>query len=178
MKKALKISKLDAARRQLEMAIRLYFSSSDPVSIHTLTSASYNIIRDINKNRGGEPLVVKEQLIGFVKHEFRNIIKKKITEAENFFKHADRDHEAVISFNPEQSEYLIMEACSVYSALTGEMPPLFKVYKVWYISHNTSLYEFTEDVKTEMFKLLPRILLMNREEFFNEMLPIALSFRT
>jgi hypothetical protein len=33
--KEFKVSKLDAAKRQLETAIRLYFSDGDPVSIHT-----------------------------------------------------------------------------------------------------------------------------------------------
>jgi len=49
----LTISKLDAAKRQLETVIRLYFVHGDPVSIHTLTSAAYNVIRDVNKKRGG-----------------------------------------------------------------------------------------------------------------------------
>jgi hypothetical protein len=30
----LQVSKLDAARRQVETAIRLYFAEADPVSIH------------------------------------------------------------------------------------------------------------------------------------------------
>jgi len=37
----IKVSKLDAARRQLETAIRLYFSEADPISIHALMSAAY-----------------------------------------------------------------------------------------------------------------------------------------
>jgi hypothetical protein len=40
-----KVSKLDAAKRQLETVIRLYFSNGDPVSIHTLTAAAYNVLR-------------------------------------------------------------------------------------------------------------------------------------
>ena len=38
------ISKLDAAKRQLEMAIKLYFNDDDPISIHTLASASEEIL--------------------------------------------------------------------------------------------------------------------------------------
>ncbi|MDD1777318.1 MAG: hypothetical protein LUQ65_04045 [Candidatus Helarchaeota archaeon] len=177
MEKVLTISKLDASKRQLETVIRLYFSLGDPVSIHTLTSAAYNILRDINKNRGGKPLIIKEQIIGYIKPEYQKEIRIKINEAENFFKHADQDHDAVIRFYPDQSELLLLEACSVYSTLTGEMPPLFKVYTTWYMSHHTDLYTFTEDVKRDMKKLLPSVLSMNREEFFNVMLPIALAIR-
>ena len=39
MMKNITVSKLDAAKRQLETVIRLYFFDGDPVSIHTLTSA-------------------------------------------------------------------------------------------------------------------------------------------
>ena len=39
------ISKIDAARRQLTAT---YFHEADPVSIHTLTSAAYEILRNAN----------------------------------------------------------------------------------------------------------------------------------
>jgi hypothetical protein len=51
----LKLSKLDCARRQLELAIELYFMERDPVSIHTLAGAARQLIEDINKHRVGNP---------------------------------------------------------------------------------------------------------------------------
>ena len=42
----LHILKLDAERRQLEVATRLYFFDATPVSIHPLGAASYGILRD------------------------------------------------------------------------------------------------------------------------------------
>jgi len=48
----LHLSKLDAALRQLETAVTLYFHSSDPISIHTLTAAAYNVLQGIKKHRG------------------------------------------------------------------------------------------------------------------------------
>jgi hypothetical protein len=50
--KTIKISKLDAARRQLDTAIELWFHDGDPISIHTLTSAAFEIIQDLNKKHG------------------------------------------------------------------------------------------------------------------------------
>ena len=46
------ISMLDAARRQLDTAIELWFRDSDPVSIHTLISVAYEILHDVNRARG------------------------------------------------------------------------------------------------------------------------------
>jgi hypothetical protein len=50
----LHFSKLDVALRQLETAVTLYFHSADPVSIHTLTAAAYNVLRDLKTHRGSE----------------------------------------------------------------------------------------------------------------------------
>jgi hypothetical protein len=41
------ISKFDAAKRQLETAIRLWFHSGDPVSVHTLAAASHQLLHDL-----------------------------------------------------------------------------------------------------------------------------------
>ena len=45
------ITKLEAARRQLCAAIRMYFSAEDELAIHTVASAAYGIIRDLKAQR-------------------------------------------------------------------------------------------------------------------------------
>ena len=55
--KKLPITKLDAARRQLETAIPLWFQDADPVSVHTLVMAADGIPRAFNKKRGGQPML-------------------------------------------------------------------------------------------------------------------------
>jgi hypothetical protein len=47
------VNKLEAARRQLETAITLYFAEDDEVSIATLAGAAYGLIRDINEKQTG-----------------------------------------------------------------------------------------------------------------------------
>jgi hypothetical protein len=49
----IKISKLDAARRQLDTAIRLYFMEGDPVSVHTLAAAAFEILKDLVRSGQG-----------------------------------------------------------------------------------------------------------------------------
>lgn len=46
------ITKLEAARRQLCTAIRMYFAEEDELAIHTVASAAYGIIRDLKEQRG------------------------------------------------------------------------------------------------------------------------------
>jgi hypothetical protein len=53
-----------------------------------------------------------------------------VNEAENFFKHAHRDHDITLDCNPDLTELLIIDACAQYKKLTSEEPPLFIIYRV------------------------------------------------
>ena len=43
----IRLNKIDAARRQLKVAIRLLFDDEDPVAVHTLVGAASVIITDL-----------------------------------------------------------------------------------------------------------------------------------
>jgi hypothetical protein len=171
MGQALTISKLDAAKRQLETAIRLYFHQGDPVSIHTLVSAAYNIIRDINKKRGGAKMLVKEQLFDQVRPEMRSEFHELLHKAENFFKHADRDHDASLEFSPNESEFLVWDACTKYWELTGEQPPLFQVYRGWFMATHQNVFNLSEEMQRKLAEASRGTTEDGRMGFFNLMLP-------
>lgn len=168
----LHISKLDAAKRQLETAIRIYFYSGDPVSIHTLTAAAYNVIRDINKQRGGAKLFAKEAFMDYVKEGHEKEVRELINKAENFFKHADRDHDSTIEFNSAQSELLMFEACSVYGKLSSEFPPLFKLYQGWFIATHEHWFKFPEEQRREISMGATDVVKLGREGYFKLALPL------
>lgn len=98
------ITKLDAARRQLDSAITLYFRESDPVAVHTLACAAHQVIHDMNKSKNPELLYEKFKIKGFPVYE---INKHYI-----FFKHAkdDPDPNGEIEFNPKFTEIFILFA--------------------------------------------------------------------
>jgi hypothetical protein len=56
------INKLEAARRQLDAAIRMTFANEDELAIHTVAAAAYRILRDMLHKRGRHDL---EELIRF-----------------------------------------------------------------------------------------------------------------
>jgi hypothetical protein len=178
MDKKLQISKLDAAKRQIETAIRLYFSNGDPVSIHTLIAAAYNVIRDINKKRGGDKLLMKDGFMARIKEGHEKEVRKLINKAENFFKHADRDHDDTIEFNPGQSEFLFLESCSVYAKLTGEFPPLFKLYRSWFIANHQNLFNFSVEEQRTIAMGAQDVLQMGKEQYFNMALPLMSRINT
>ena len=174
MNREFKVSKLEAAKRQLETVIRLYFSNGDPVSIHTLTAAAYNILHDVTKQKGAEPMVIKGQMLDYAKPEYRQMIKGKVSEAENFFKHADRDHEATLDFNPDMSDLLIIDACAQYKKLAGEEPPLFVIYRIWFTANYTDAFIFPDEFKKALNVNAPSIVQMGRAQYFSTVLPLIM----
>lgn len=50
------INKLEAARRQLDAAIRMTFTGEDELAIHTVAAAAYRILRDLLDKRGRHDL--------------------------------------------------------------------------------------------------------------------------
>jgi len=163
----LKVSKIDAAKRQLETAIRLYFNDADPVSIHTLTGAAHKILSDLNKKVAGPPMLTNDAII---KEEYKKEFWQKINEARNHFKHADNDSEAVIDFNPEINEILIYDACMKYEQLTGEFVPYVRIFGGWFVSGHLDF--FMSDPKfTEFIKIRQKY--KHKSEFFSAMLSVS-----
>jgi hypothetical protein len=101
------INKLDAARRQLQTAITLWFTDGDPVSTHALAFAAYEIIHTVSKKRDRRDLLFDSDLI---KDEYRSEFNKALKRHANFFKHADRDADSVIEFDPTLSEWFVLFA--------------------------------------------------------------------
>lgn len=139
----LKLNKFDCVKRQLMTAIELYFEHGDPVSIHTLTCAAYNTLRDITDQRGAAPMHAKHV---YVKLPGKFSLKD-LNEAENFFKHADKDPEADLMFYPKITEPLLMDCCSQYSLLTGETVLEFDAFQLWFLSQDTENATIPENMK-------------------------------
>jgi hypothetical protein len=134
------ISKTEAARRQLEIAINLYFYDPDFVSVHTLAAAAFRLLRDVCGHRQLSPITIRDHLLERVQPEHRSVVLRKLTEAENFFKHADRDADATLEFNPGQTEFILWDASMTYSVLTGDTPPVLGAYTAWHIIQHPNLF--------------------------------------
>jgi hypothetical protein len=103
------VTKLDVGRRQLKTAIRLWFQDADPVPVHTLAYAAYEIIHVLSKKHDPyrDTLIFDADMI---KEEYLRDWNKKIRESANFFKHADRDAEDSLEFMPSLTVLFIMGA--------------------------------------------------------------------
>jgi len=104
-KESIKITKLDAAERQLLEAIRLFFEERDPVCVHTLAAAAVGVLDDLARSKGmSRPLRDSARIAP----EHRNDWIAAINAAQNFFKHADRDPDASLEFRPGTTAFLMI----------------------------------------------------------------------
>jgi hypothetical protein len=170
-----KISKLDAARRQLETAIHLFFHSSDPVSIHTLTAAAYNILRDICKKRGYPYVLIKGSSLNYVIPGKEKKYLNAINQAENFFKHADNDPDKVLNFKPTQTDILIYDACKIYHEITKKINPLCHLFQVWFMAENPDLFILPENMQDQIIKIREAKAHHNKELYYKAMFPFAMN---
>lgn len=128
-----KITKIDAARRQLTTAIKLFFDGGDLVSIYSLAANAWEIVDTLcslanvdsvsNQTRGHVP-DGKDLKRDYVNSPHRN-----------FFKHADRDpHGSLENFDERSTDSIIMLGVEDYIRLNNRSPVEFQVFQLWYLA--------------------------------------------
>ena len=171
MKNPLIIGKLEAAKRQLETAIDLYFNYKDPVSIHTLCAAAYNIVHDVNTQRGGDPMV--KDLWRLLDTRQAKEFKQHINRVDNFLKHADKDPDGLCTLNQEWTEALLLEATQRYMLLTGEQSPRMVLFLVWFMVRHPKVFEAKPPLDLVLKRLDMTVFSDDRQQFLAEFWSLA-----
>ncbi len=164
----IKISKLDAARRQILTAIRLYFNHGDIVSMHTLASAAFKITQNICDKSSDLADSLTDWIDELVKPEAKKMLWNKLHEIANFFKHADRDPDAVHEFYPGQTEYILFFAVYQYRKLTGEWSVEIRLFSTWFMLHHPKIFNTPQ----ETINLGIDIYGADRNRFWRELMPL------
>ena len=96
------ISKLEAAKRQLDVAIRLLFDGGDVVAVHTLVGAASVIISDLVEKHHPDKSWDKfaQEANKITASEYFQVMRKP----QNFLKHARNDSSATLDFDPKDTE--------------------------------------------------------------------------
>jgi hypothetical protein len=128
---AVKTTKLEAARHQLDAAIELFFTAENPIAVHTLTAAAYNILKDLAKREKLEFPFIKRGFLDSIPQQHRESVWAFLSNPENFFKHADRDPDGVLEFDPQLTELLLLDACSYFKHSGAPAPRHFDAIKAW-----------------------------------------------
>lgn len=160
------IEKLDAACRQLNTAISLWFNNGDAVSIHTLACSAHQIVHDINHRNGGRDLLYDSLVF---KEEYRQQAINHLKQHYNFFKHADRDPAGTMEFDPIITELFIMFTSLGLEVLGRKPDEVRGAFNIYYGLHNPHL--LTEKGKAEFIGAVPEesrnfSLSMPKQQFF------------
>src|SRR5215472_10182699 len=167
------VSKIEAARRQLETAIRLYFSDGDPISVHTLTAAAYNVLRGVTAQTGIDPMILRGKMLEYVRAPYKRMMNAELNAAaEDFFKQADQSDRTTLDFNAATTELMIMDACAQCTKLDGKEPPLFITYRIWFTANHPDVFILSDEFKEALQANADSIVQMGSGQYFSTTLPL------
>jgi hypothetical protein len=144
----LKVNKPEAARRQIDSAIRMLFQNEDPIAIHTLCMAAFRILRDLAEKCGDSYIhnVTKDIIKAGMEKEFWAVLQGPA----NFFKHADRDAYAILDVDEEVNDIAMLLTCHYYQNLGHQLSPEMKVLMFWVnVMHPKYLREDIQELMKE-----------------------------
>jgi hypothetical protein len=159
------VTKLDAARRQLRTAIDLWFAGSDPVAIHTLAFAAYEIVHVLNKREGKDDLIFDSHAIN---DEHRNEVAKALKAPASFFKHANRDVDNALRFSPDLSvTFMIFSALGLLQ-LGESLGTSETAFMHWHYLHNPTWFKDGVLYKNTPLEALENLRNISRALFLQE----------
>lgn len=141
---AAEITKLEAAQRQLDCAIRLLFNLDDMPSIITLSRAAFRILFDIYP-------VLKPD--GKYRCDLEGIIKRmgwsKFNEIANQLKHADNDAVTMIAPHPLHAMVGIGIAITIYHQISATRTPEMQAFELVMSMSVPDVFAGTNDPEAE-----------------------------
>ncbi|RXJ89714.1 hypothetical protein CRV01_07520 [Arcobacter sp. CECT 8983] len=154
------INKLTAAINQLNTSIYMFFERKDDISIHTIVGATNEILRTLVK--------VQEKDISntmLENNHTKRMSKKEvftfINAFKNFFKHADKDHDKTINFDPIMNHYHIIDSVILLSRLGHKHTPETLTFLMWFDSKYPELFKWNIDFLNNK----PQYLILDSNEF-------------
>lgn len=160
------ITKLSAAQRQIDAAIRILFSGEDALAVHTLVAAAHAIVLDLAAKRNVTPYTesIGQAITTLYRQRFGEAIpnhklQRWVARFEerhfrpywnrpaNFLKHADRDPGDVLDQDSLQTDTLLLVSCTTYAELGLEYTPEMSAFCRWHLS--VYPHEDGDEIKTD-----------------------------
>ena len=132
------VSKIEAARRHLDEAIRLFFEDRDSLVVHTLAAAAQSILRDLARAQGDTHLSILHDH-PHISPDHRKDWIQAINAPRNFFKHADTDPEATLQFDEADNEKVLLDAVLLYGTVAKSYLSSASVYMGWFTTKHAEL---------------------------------------
>lgn len=153
----MRLTKLDVAQREIIAAVRLLFGGGDPVAVCVLAASARGIATALcekGRHKSYFDIALKHQPSAS-KVELHALANRQV----NFFKHADKDPEAVLTdFKDIEADTLLFVATFDFAQVCKGQPIESQVFQAWYLSLQMSP-EHLPDGAAELFpdlRALPR----------------------
>jgi hypothetical protein len=142
------ITKIDAAERQLNTAIRLFFENHDHLSSYTLAIASREIADDILAKQSDEifrkelerlgdatkvRMPYRERMHDHIKPEYHKQARELFNKRQNFLKHANKDPDGEMDdVSSKELAFVILFAASNFHLLTDRLTREMMTFLCWF----------------------------------------------
>ena len=163
-------SKRDAAARQLDVAIGLLFTDTDPLAIRTLVGAAYGILVDIaevqKKGSSWRTKLIEDSGLS------EKDALRTLNTAQNYLKHADKDPHELLSFDEEENDHLIFMASIECGIIGHSLSFSIQAFQIWYhalyhemFGHDTQHVRTAKEVFPDLSKTERRSQLILGKQF-------------
>ena len=126
----IKVNKTEAARRQIDTAVRLLFDNEDPTAIHTLSMAGFRILRDLAEKQNSN---INKLVQSFIKPGMEGKFWGSMQSFANFLKHANKDPAGIIdNIQEEVNDAILLLASLYYQDLGYQFTPEMLALICWY----------------------------------------------
>ncbi len=139
-----KVSKIDAASRQLDAAIRLLFSDFDIIAVHTLAGTASKITSDLVEKLALDKSWDKaaQTVNNLSSTEYFRIVR----ETQNFLKHAKNDADEMHEFALSDTEYLIFWAVMNLAELRHRLTIEQSAFQLWFLASQSDVLDPSSEV--------------------------------
>lgn len=165
----LPVTKLEAAVRQLETAITLWFADGDPVAICTLSSAAHEIIDCLNAGFGGEPTMLQGR---HIRPEKKELALALLRQAPNFFKHGGKDPHETHFFAVKGQMAILADSVATYNSWKIGKRAIFEVFTGWLLLSEPGLFKNAAEVTAVGANDAAMIVRGGKLNYYNMALPI------
>ncbi len=114
---SIKVTKMEAAAKQLSLAVWLFFDEHEPIAIETLVGAASGVLNDLASKHGAKSILYNNERI---KPEKMKQWHDLLREPQNYFKHADRDSDVAFYYKPQTLRFKLLEACDLFKQLGSD----------------------------------------------------------
>lgn len=168
----IRVSKIEAAQRQIDAAIRMLYRGEDPIAVHSVISAANGIVRAICKSKNTPVWIEHAALIkpGMEREYWKGFLRMA-----NFIKHADKDPDSVLgNIQEEVNDWVILFTIFLYKDLAA-LTPTMSAHLVWMESFYPSIranwqevHDKDPDLYRKILSMHPQLQAMDRKQRLDE----------